>query len=279
MSAAPPPFPGEATVPSAGPVDPPGLEAPRRHRTVGTVAVTTAVVLVLVGVATLAAVVGEGGDDPRSRPGAPTSAGPSLSADGGSPAHTTDDFGIVYTAEDAGASAAGEPVQVELYEDFQCPACQSFEAQSGAFLRDQVESGAITITYRPFSFLDEVGGSTNDYSKRATNAALCALDAGGAADYVTVHDHLYATQPDEGTAGPDDADLVAALTGLGIAGVDACVEDGQFLPWVEAAKNNAMAAGVNSTPTVVVGGRTVDRPDIAGLRAAITAVRGTQVSA
>ena len=77
-------------------------------------------------------------------------------------------------------------MSVEVYEDFQCPICRSFEEQSGDFLRQQVASGAVTITYRPFSFLDDTGGSPNDYSKRSTSAALCALDQGGVADAVVV---------------------------------------------------------------------------------------------
>ena len=53
--------------------------------------------------------------------------------------------------------------------------------------------------------------SLNEYSSRATNAALCALDSGGVEDYSAVHDYLYANQPDEGTAGPENAALVEAL--------------------------------------------------------------------
>lgn len=62
------------------------------------------------------------------------------------PKGVTKDFGIVYTAEDVGGTVpeGTKPVSVELYEDFQCPACLQFEQQSSAFLKDQVKSGAIT---------------------------------------------------------------------------------------------------------------------------------------
>ncbi|KQO39879.1 thioredoxin domain-containing protein [Aeromicrobium sp. Leaf245] len=188
------------------------------------------------------------------------------------PKNATEDYGIVYDTAAAGgeATADAEPVEVELYEDFQCPACRSFEQASGAFLKQQVESGAITIVYRPFSFLD--GQSLNEYSSRSTNAAICALDSGGVEDYVAVHDYLYANQPDEGTAGPENSALVEALDGLGITGVEQCVKTEKFVPWIEKAKETAQDGDreVSGTPTVYVGGKKVEDVSPVGLQQAIT---------
>ncbi len=191
------------------------------------------------------------------------------------PANTTDDYGIVYDAAAAGATPAADakPVSVELYEDFQCPVCRSFEEQSGSFLKDQVASGAVTVTYRPFSFLDETGGSPNDYSKRSTSAALCALNEGGVADYIKVHDYLYANQPEEGTPGPSNNDLIKAFDGLGITGLDSCIKTEKYVPYVKKAKDVAADSDrkISATPTVYVGGKAVENPTPDGLQAAITA--------
>ena len=191
------------------------------------------------------------------------------------PKNTTKDFGIAYTAADAGGEVPSgtKPVSVELYEDFQCPVCKSFEEQSGAFLKQQVQSGAITITYRPFSFLDENGASPNRYSHRATNAALCALDSGGVDDYVKVHDYLYANQPEERTNGPENAQLITALEGLGVTGIDSCVLTERFVPWVDEAKAEGAKRGVNATPTVFVGGKKLDSPTPQAIQAAIDAAK------
>ena len=191
------------------------------------------------------------------------------------PKNTTKDFGIAYTTADAGGKVPSgtKPVSVDLYEDFQCPVCKSFEEQSGAFLKDQVKSGAITITYRPFSFLDENGGSPNRYSHRSTSAALCALNSGGIDDYVKVHDYLYANQPEERTNGPENADLIKAFEGLGITGLDSCIRTERFVPWVDEAKAAGVKRGVNATPTVFVGGKKVDAPTPQNLQAAITAAQ------
>jgi len=194
------------------------------------------------------------------------------------PANATDDFGIVYTTADAGGTPAAdgsEPVSVELYEDFQCPACLAFEQQSSEFLKGQVSSGAITITYRPFSFLDELGGSPNEYSHRSTNVALCVLDQNGVTDYVKVHDYLYQNQPDEGTAGPENADLIEAMSGLGITGIDSCVKTEKFVPWVDEAKDAGSKKDVSSTPTVLVAGKVLENPNPQTLQAAIDAAKAS----
>lgn len=189
------------------------------------------------------------------------------------PRNTTKDFGITYTAADAGGTVPSgtKPVSVELYEDFQCPVCKSFEETSGAFLKQQVKSGAVTITYRPFSFLDENGGSANRYSHRSTSAALCVLDAGGVKDYAKVHDYLYANQPEERSNGPENAALITAFDGLGITGIDSCIRSERFVPWVDEAKAAGAKRGVNATPTVYVGGKPVENPTPEVLQAAITA--------
>lgn len=189
------------------------------------------------------------------------------------PANTTKDFGIVVDAAAVGGTPAADakPVSVELYEDFQCPICRSFEQENGEFLKSQVSSGAVTLTYRPFSFLDETGGSPNDYSKRSTNVALCALDSGGVADYLKVHDYLYANQPEEQTNGPENPELIKAVKGLGITGIDSCIKTERFMPWIKAAKEAGSKNGVTGTPTVLVAGKAVENPTQQNLAAAITA--------
>ncbi len=191
------------------------------------------------------------------------------------PNGVTKDYGIVYDTEAAGGTVpeGTTPVSVELYEDFQCPACLQFEQQSNAFLKEQVKSGAITITFRPFSFLDENGGSPNQYSHRSTNVALCALDAGGVTDYVKAHDLLYSNQPQEQTNGPENKELLATMETAGITGIDECVRSGKFIPWIDKAKEVGTDRGVNSTPTVYIDGKKVEAPSPAAMQKAIDAAK------
>ncbi|MFT4298026.1 MAG: thioredoxin domain-containing protein [Aeromicrobium sp.] len=192
-------------------------------------------------------------------------------------------WSVTYTPEDAGGTVAEgyEPVVVELYEDFQCPACQSLETLYGEQLEALVASGDITLKYHPYSFLDDRGGSTNEYSRRSTNAAICIYEEYGAAAYVQFHDYLYANQPAEGTAGPEDAELVSAAESLGFTGIADCVTEHTYFKRVERAKEAGVERGVSATPTIYVDGKQVE--DKATLLDQINALvaerKGTEVPA
>ncbi|MBP2391991.1 DsbA family protein [Aeromicrobium fastidiosum] len=238
-------------------------KADRRQRNVITVAIV-AVVAVLIGVGSYAVTSASGG---KSSPVV-------------QPANATKDHGIVYDAAAAGATppAGAKPVTVEIYEDFQCPVCKSFEAATGDFLDAQVASGAVTIAYKPFSFLDDNGGSPNRYSHRATNAALCVLADGGASAYKKMHDALYANQPEERTDGPEDDELIDRAKQIGVTGIDSCIRDEKYEGWIDEARAAGEKAGVDQTPTVVVDGKAVSNsaggaPGVEDLQAAIAAAQ------
>jgi len=57
------------------------------------------------------------------------------------PAGATEDYGVVYTPKDAGGTAKKDVVRVVIYEDMQCPICQSFEQANGQYLAEAVKSG------------------------------------------------------------------------------------------------------------------------------------------
>jgi protein-disulfide isomerase len=173
------------------------------------------------------------------------------------PKGATEDFGINFTAEDAGGNAGTDPVKVVIYEDFQCPVCKAFEQANGAFLDDAVKKGDITIEYRLLTFLDRA--SPNKYSSRAGSAALCAFDSGGGEDYKKVASMLWANQPAENTAGPEDPALVDQLKQAGVSGeaVESCVMQNRFVKWLEEATEASRDAKVNGTPTVRINGKNV----------------------
>lgn len=180
--------------------------------------------------------------------------------------------GFDYTAEDAGAEAPeGEPVKVVLTEDFQCPACAQFFAQSGAFLDDLVKKGEITIEYRPVSFLDQ--RSANEYSSRSLNAAMCVLDSDGVAAYKTMHTALFSNQPPEGSAGPENAELLETAKSSGYTGADQCVTQKRFGPWIEDAYEKLVDDGFQGTPWVRVDGKDIENPSPAEIQKAVDAAK------
>jgi protein-disulfide isomerase len=82
-------------------------------------------------------------------------------------------------------------VRVDLYEDFQCPNCKTFEDESGRTLARLVADGTVRARYHGMAFLDT---SANDgYSTRALNAAAVVAAAAGPDGFQTFHDLLFAT--------------------------------------------------------------------------------------
>lgn len=191
------------------------------------------------------------------------------------PAGLTADNGILYDREAAtGEPATGDPVPVVVFSDFQCPVCQIFESQTGEFLNQQVESGAIEIEYRVISFLDKA--STTGYSSRALNAAMCVYEDAGVSTWKTFHDALFAQQPAEGTAGLTDDQLVDIASDAG-ADVGDCITDHTYRDWAldlaEVAFTTQDSAGeqVSGTPTIWVDGTAVHGPESNGQATLATA--------
>jgi protein-disulfide isomerase len=156
------------------------------------------------------------------------------------------DGGIAY-------GPAGATVTVDVWEDFQCPFCGDLERGAGGqALRTLADDGRARVVYHPLTFL-------GPESVRAANAFACAADAGKGRE---LHDALYEDQPAERTGGYSIDTLVAAGRGAGL-GDDyvSCVRDSRFASWVANVGKAGSAAGITSTPTVMVNGTpvTLDR--------------------
>ncbi len=182
------------------------------------------------------------------------------------PARVSDEGGFVVGAEDAS-------VTVSVVEDLQCPACQAFETTSGAALAELAQADDTAVEYRVVAFLDRA--STDDYSSRSANASACVWDQGDPEVWRDFHDSLYVQQPAEGGAGLPDEQLVQLATDAGADAdtVGPCIEDGEFLRWVEQNTQAVSETGVDSTPTVFVNGEETDARTPDELQAAVEAAR------
>ncbi|KAB2342739.1 DsbA family protein [Actinomadura rudentiformis] len=151
------------------------------------------------------------------------------------------------------AKAGVAKPMLELYEDFQCPACKNLEDRLGATIKEQAAAGKVKVVYRPFRLFRQEPLKSN--SQRAANAAACAP----AGSWIRFHDRLFAEQPDEGEAGFENADLVEWGREAGITG-DAfakCVDGGEKNAMVDQATAHAAKAGVSATPTLMLDGKQV----------------------
>ncbi|TDB88072.1 hypothetical protein E1264_12655 [Actinomadura sp. KC216] len=163
-------------------------------------------------------------------------------------------FGAVAMAQ-PGVTA---PV-VDVYEDFQCPACKAMEERIGGTLKQLAAEGRAKVVYRPFQLFQQEPLMSN--SRRAANAAACVPSG----IWMRYHDKLFAEQPVEGDRGFGNARLIdwGAELGATDPGFAACVNGSQKIDEVEKASAQAGRAGVDSTPYLALNGRKVE-PDVLG---------------
>jgi protein-disulfide isomerase len=173
------------------------------------------------------------------------------------------------TATGVVVGPAVAPASMDLYLDFQCPACKQFEETSGPTLDRYVAAGTLKIVYHPVAFLDAYSSGTR-YSTRASAASACAADAGVFPAYIRA---LYANQPPEGGTGLTDDQLVALGREAGATSADfaTCVKSHRYESWTAQVTEAASKAGVNQTPTLLVDGKPVEVPTTANVVAAIEA--------
>ena len=154
-------------------------------------------------------------------------------------------YGIVFNGE-----LTGVPV-LDIYEDFQCPVCAQFEKLQGDYIESLIAEKKATVVYHTLSFL-------GPESVNAANAAACSADQG---KFLQYHRALYANQPQENTGvwSTDVLGILGQAAGITSKEFTSCVNDMSYQGWV----NNVAAAGakanVNSTPTVFINGKEIDR--------------------
>jgi protein-disulfide isomerase len=171
------------------------------------------------------------------------------------------------TPEGDGVVIGDGPARVDAYIDFLCPYCRQFELTAGPTLAGLAGQHLATVAYHPMNFLD--AASTTAYSTRAAAAAGCAADFGRFAEYA--HE-LFTHQPPEGGPGLGDDELAALGEAAGLAGTGftGCLAQGAYRDWPSYVTARAAAAGVSSTPAVLVAGEpTPADPD--AITAAVTA--------
>ncbi len=160
------------------------------------------------------------------------------------------------------------PTTVHVYEDFLCPACRRFEHSYGERIYDAVQAGDITVSYHLLNLLDS-RSDPRGYSLRAANAAL-AVAAHSAQDFPDYHRSLFAAQPEGGSSGYTDAQLIELARRLGATdpGVAEAIRNGAYSDEIERAlrdakKDPALRRGGSdgpsyfAVPTVTIDGRLV----------------------
>jgi protein-disulfide isomerase len=150
--------------------------------------------------------------------------------------------------------SAAAPVVLQLYSDFQCPACRLFvTTQLERLTNEFVRPGTLRIEARDIAFL---GRGSFDESLELAVGAACA---GEQDRYWQFHDLVFWNQGRE-NRGDHDAGFIAQIADQAMverAAWDACVSGADQRQAIRSATASAAGAGIGSTPTLIVNGESI----------------------
>ncbi|MER5999323.1 thioredoxin domain-containing protein [Nonomuraea angiospora] len=160
---------------------------------------------------------------------------------------------------------------VDIYEDFQCPACKELERVSGQTFKNLAAEGKAKVVYHPITIFSQEPTKSN--SVRAGSAARCVADG---KQWVAFHDLLYQNQPSETEAGftVDQLKNWGKQAGVTAPDFDQCVTTQKHADaQLSYSKKIIDAQKIDHTPTVKLNGKEIDNPVLFSpqdLREAIT---------
>jgi protein-disulfide isomerase len=160
--------------------------------------------------------------------------------------------GLADPANPRTLGSADAPITIEVWSDFQCPACGFFARQVEPDLIDEyVKDGTVRLVYRDLAFID--GGKPAGESQQAAAAARCAGEQG---KFWPFHDYLFENQDGENKGAFDRKvlDQIATAVGLDMAGFGSCMDGDAQEQAVAAETAQGNQAGVTQTPSLAING-------------------------
>jgi protein-disulfide isomerase len=143
------------------------------------------------------------------------------------------------------------PVKIDVWEDFQCPACVNYSQQiEPMVLTTYVATGKAFYTYHFYPFLD--GGKENGESHLSAYAAMCAAEQGKFWQY---HAVLVANWDGENQRAFRTERLLDFARSLGLDdSFTQCLDTKKYATQVQQDYDLGSQWGVTGTPSVFVNG-------------------------
>ena len=156
------------------------------------------------------------------------------------PIGKTDDGAITY---------GNGATRIQIFADFQCPACQVNDQLAGPVFDELAEAGKITIEYRQFPLTNIHPNAFAD-----ANAALCSADQNA---YRQFKHELYDLERKGKGRKVSHSDYIAIAKNLGLdeAKFSDCVNNQNYKAQVESDMKFGQSLGVSGTPTYFLDGR------------------------
>ena len=160
-------------------------------------------------------------------------------------------------ADGRAVGKADAPVTLEVWTDFQCPICGRFaETVEPSLMTKYVTPGVLRIVHHDAAFQGSKSNAPYDESVEAGAGGHCAADQGR---YWPFQDWVFANQAGEnqGAFAATRLKEIAAAAGLDMGTWQACIATGDAQTAVRTETTQAVAGGVNATPTMTINGQTV----------------------
>jgi protein-disulfide isomerase len=141
---------------------------------------------------------------------------------------------------------------IDIWVDYQCPACRSFEVLNGGYINEIIAQKKAKVVFHPLTF---IGAE----SIIAANAAACAADEN---KFVDMNLALFQNQASSENSGKWQGDAMLALgdsIGIKSDSFKECVREGNYVKWTRNVTDASASKNVNSTPTIRINGKDLDR--------------------
>ena len=163
----------------------------------------------------------------------------------------------VELADGRSLGKADAPVTLDVWSDYQCPACGQFaKIVEPVLIAKYVTPGTLRIVHHDAAFQGARTKAPYDESVEAGVGARCAAEKNL---YWQFHDWLFANQSGENKGAFADARLraIATAVGLDVAAWDACRATGTQQTAVRSETQEGVSKGLSSTPTMYLNGETI----------------------
>ena len=148
------------------------------------------------------------------------------------------------------AASNGKPVQVVIFQDFECVHCADFEKQNADAIKRAVDAGDVQVEYRNLNFLDRA--TRDQYSSRAANAAYVVAEQVDSDQYMEFAQELISHQGTGGLSNQQIADIANKHGANVTAGQ---LGENTYRPMVNVMSRESINNGVAGTPTIFIDGK------------------------
>jgi protein-disulfide isomerase len=143
-----------------------------------------------------------------------------------------------------GRGTPGAPVQLDVYSDYQCPACKAlYERTLVPLMADYVDKGKVYLIHHEFPL---------PMHPHAMEAACYACAASRVGKYEQAGDVLFRTQDSWAATGKVDQTVCSILTPVEAQKVRALAKDPAIIAEVQQDIQAGRNANVSSTPTLIL---------------------------